>query len=122
MVAEVVEADRLRVLDEQPQDPAAARQVADQVSASCSSIPVVTKSTSVSPVGGDDAQGAVPGTGQLGRRLDDPAQDGVQVEVGRDRHDRFEERLGCSGEGRLRLVRHRTIVLHRRRQQAHAFG
>ena len=38
--------------------------------------------------------GAVAGVGQLGGCLDDAGQDAVRVEVGGDRHDRVEQRLG----------------------------
>ena len=46
----------------------------------------------------DDSQRAVAGVGELRRRLDDAAQDTVQVEVGRDRHDRVEQRRGRAGQ------------------------
>ena len=116
MRAEHGQPDRLRLLDEQAQDPLAAREVADQ------------RPLLVVEAGGDEldqevaaadhAQRGVLRAGELARRLDDAGEDAALVEVGGDRDDRVEQRLGGARQLGTRVRGHPASVGHGRAVRA----
>ena len=85
MVLQPGQPERLGLVDQQPEDPAAAGQLAD--------LGVLLGADAVHDevrqlaVGADHAQGAVLGTGELARRHHDPVEHVVHVEVGAHRDD-----------------------------------
>ena len=80
----------LRVGDQQAEHPAAVRQVADR--GVQLGVDAVGDEVGQLPVGADDAEGRVPGAGQLAGRGHDALQHGAQVEVAADADDGVEQR------------------------------
>ena len=91
MAAELAQPQRLRVLDEQPQNPPTVWQVADSgprrlVEPDVNEVPQ-------RPVGADDAQCSVLRINEVASQLDDPPQHRRQAQVTADRHDRIKQTL-----------------------------
>ena len=96
MVVQVLQPQRVRVLDQQPEDAVASRQLPDRrlllvgeaVGDEVDELPAALA---------DHADGAVLRSGDLAGRDDDPVEHAVQVEVGADRHDRVEQGVDVLG-------------------------
>jgi hypothetical protein len=91
ILREVVEAQRLRVLDQRAEDAAAARGIADRglglrVDAGDD------EPLERLPAGVDDAERRITRPRQLGGGLDDLLEDGVERELGREGHTRVDDR------------------------------
>ena len=83
ILCEIVETQGLRILDQRAEDPAAARRIAD------GSLRLLVDAGDDEllerlPAGIDDAQGRIAGSGQLGGRLGDSLEDGVERQLGRE--------------------------------------
>ena len=87
---DVVEPDRLRLVDEQAEHTAAGRQVADGVVLGDGH--PVGDELDQRAVGADDAQRAVAGIGHLARRDHDPRQGAAQIEFAADADDGPQQR------------------------------
>ena len=80
ILAEVVQPQRLRVADQDAEDPPAARQLADR-RVRLGVDPVVRKRSSCEPLPVDHAQRGVARAGELGGRLDEPLQERVERQL-----------------------------------------
>ena len=90
ILRKVVEAQRLRVLDQRAEDPAATRKVADRglrLRIDARDDELLERLAA----GVDDAQRRIAGSGQLGGRLDDSLEDGVERQLGRERDTRVDD-------------------------------
>ncbi|GAA3337127.1 hypothetical protein GCM10020358_12240 [Amorphoplanes nipponensis] len=89
MLGDVRHAYRVRVGDEQAEDAAAVREIADP--GVRGGVDAVRDEVGELHVGPDDAERAVAGAGQRARGLDDALQRAAQVEVGADADDRVQQ-------------------------------
>ena len=112
---EVVQAERLRVADQDAEDPAAVRQVADPLV--CLVVDTGRQEALERAAGAvDHAQRGVLRAGQLGGGLDDPLQDRVERELRRDRDSGVDRSAPAVFHGtRLSLpeIRNRAQWRHR---------
>jgi len=106
MVGDVVEAQWAHVLDEHAEDAPALGKIADR--------PVCLlvdagreEALQAAPLAVDDAERRVAGVGQLGRRLDDPLEHGVQRELRGQRDARLDEGVQAA---LMLLDRHGAIL------------
>ena len=81
MVADVLEPQRARLLDQQPEDPPAAREIADRA-VRLGSIPAVMKRVELLPAVVEHADGRVARAGDLAGDVEQLLQHGLHVELG----------------------------------------
>src|SRR4051812_14580415 len=91
VLAEIVQAQRYRFVDQDTEDPTAARKLTDRpmrfrVDAGRQ------EALELSAAGIDDAERGVSGARQVGRSRDETLQERLEGKLGRDRHARLEKR------------------------------
>ena len=105
MLGDVVQAERLRVLDQQSQDAPAHRGVSDRladVEGDAGGDEFLDE-----PLGCEDAERAVRGVGDLDRELHEPLQDSTQRQLGCQRQACLEQHTPLPIAGARRSFPHR---------------
>ncbi len=91
VLGDVVQPQRVRLVDDQAEQPVAGRQVADLQDLLLADPVVHEGPQPLAGTGAEHAQGGVPRTDQLAAHADDPGQHAVEAEVGADADDGVEQ-------------------------------
>ena len=114
--AEVIESQRLRLVNDVTEDPESPRGVPDLAHDAVIDAlgdELGQQDLAIRGLGRQHAERAVPRSGLIARHLDDSFEHGGQLQVGRDREDRVENPLHLAHDAKRSLAR----VIRQRRSR-----